>query len=97
MFSDPLKPELNEAIQSGAIEYAIKVFSIEGPKITHDLRAELVEQCSGSSRRVSSKPRNTSHARSDTLERTILAKFDVHQAKSSTPPLLHFSEIVNNK
>ena len=93
IFSDTLKPKLKEAIQSGGIEHAIKVCSVEAPKIAYDLSA----QTGWSIKRVSLKPRNTNNARPDTFERNILTKFDLHQAKSDSSTLLQYSEIVNNK
>ncbi len=92
-FGGELKPKLKQGIQAGGLEHAIKVCSIEAPKIANSLSAET----GWSIKRVSLKPRNKSAALPDDFERNVLEKFNELQAKGESPVLIEYSEIVDNK
>jgi hypothetical protein len=92
-FSGKLKPKLKEAIQTGGLDHAIKICSIEAPKIANVLSGET----GWSLRRVSLKPRNKSNALPDAFERKVLNKFNYLQTKGEPSSSLEYSEIVDGK
>lgn len=92
-FGGELKPKLKQAIQTGGLEHAVKVCSVEAPGIASNLSAETGWKI----KRVSLKPRNISSARPDAFETRVLEKFDELQAKGESPTLLEYSEIIDNK
>lgn len=92
-FSGELKPKLKGAIQTGGLEHAVKVCSIEAPAIASSLSSETGWMV----KRVSLKPRNKNSALPDSFETMVLEKFNEIQAKGESPALLEYSEIVDNQ
>lgn len=92
-FGGMLKPKLKEGIQSGGLEHAVRVCSIEAPQIANRLSAET----GWSIKRVSLKSRNRNSGFPDSFERRVLEKFDALQTKGEPPGVLEYSEIVDNK
>lgn len=92
-FGGTLKPKLQEGIRTGGFAHAIKVCSIEAPKIAANLSAETGWHIT----RVSLKPRNTSTASPDAFERAVLHKLDALQAQGASPSQLEYSALTENK
>jgi Protein of unknown function (DUF3365) len=92
-FSGILKPKLKGAIQTGGLEHAINICSIEAPKIAKNLS----EETGWSVKRVSLKPRNKSSAVPDAFERKILEQFNELQIKGEPSSIIEHSKIVDKK
>ncbi|MFA7553024.1 MAG: DUF3365 domain-containing protein [Spongiibacteraceae bacterium] len=92
-FSETLKPKLKQAIQSGGLEHAIKICSVEAPRIA----SSLSDDTGWSVKRVSLKPRNTSTAAPDAFEIEVLNRFNELQISGEAAPLLEYSEFVDDK
>ncbi len=92
-FGGTLKPKLQEGIRTGGFAHAIKVCSVEAPKIAANLSAETGWHIT----RVSLKPRNTSTASPDAFERAVLHKLDALQAQGASPAELEYAELEENK
>lgn len=92
-FAGTLKPKLKKAIQTGGLEQAIELCSIEAPKIA----ANLSEKTGWSVKRVSLKPRNKNNASPDSFEQKILEQFNKRQIKGESLSAISYSEVVDNK
>lgn len=88
-FSGLLKPKLKEAIQLGGFTQAIKVCSVEAPKIAK----ELSDATGWSVKRVSLKTRNKASAVPDSFERAVLLQFNERQAAGELASAITFSSI----
>jgi len=91
-FAGSLKPQLKKAIQSGGLEQAVNICSVEAPKIAR----ELSEQTDWNIKRVSLKPRNNNAVPNDSEEK-ILQQFNQRQIQGESPSTITYSEITNNK
>lgn len=92
-FAGMLQPKLKQAIQSGGLEHAIEVCSVEAPKIASNLSA----QTGWNIKRVSLKPRNKTTAMPDDFEIKILEQFNELQAKVGSQAVMEYSEIVGKR
>lgn len=92
-FAGTLKPKLQEAIKTGGLEHAVKVCSIEAPKIAKTLSSET----GWIVKRVSLKPRNQSQAAPDAFEKKVLHTFNSRQEKGEAVSLLEYSETIDNQ
>jgi hypothetical protein len=92
-FAGSLKPQLQQAIESGGLEQAIDVCSSQAPAIAKALSQETGWQL----KRVSLKPRNPQSAVADAWEDAILRQFERRQAAGESPLTLVYSEIQNHR
>ena len=91
-FAGELKPKLKKAIQSGGLEHAVNICSVEAPKIAKNLSAKT----GWSVKRVSLKPRNKNSATPDEFEREVLRQFNERQIKGESPSAIAYSEIIGD-
>ena len=92
-FSSTLKPKLKQALQSGGFEHAVKVCSVEAPKIAKQLSMETNWHV----KRVSLKPRNNSNAQPTPWEAGVLSFFEKQQKQGIEVEQLQFAETIDNE
>lgn len=92
-FGGQLKPKLKSAIQSGGLEHAVAVCSVEAPKIA----ATLSETSGWQVKRVSLKARNKTSASPDAFETKVLEDFDLRQQQGEQPPTISFVKVIDGK
>ena len=90
-FAGQLKPQLQQALQSGGPVAAIQVCSQQAPTIA----AQLSQESGWTVKRVSLKARNASTAVPDAWEREVLLMFDKLRAEGEAAESLVRAEIID--
>lgn len=92
-FGASLKPELLNAVQTGGLEHAIEVCSVQAPYIAK----QLSEETGWEIKRVSLKPRNTNSAIPDDYELSILEDFNNRLAQGEPAASITKFELVEDQ
>lgn len=92
-FAGTLKPQLKAAIQSGGLSHAITICSGIAPRIAQQLSRET----GWTVKRVSLKPRNSTHATADPFERKVLEQFNERQIKGEAPETIAYYAMRGNQ
>lgn len=91
-FGGMLKPQLKKALNEGGVKHAVKICSVQAPKIAK----ELTETSGWQVKRVSLKTRNT-NATPDPWESSVLKEFEQRQQQGESPKNIAKADIVNNE